>query len=286
MEFDVLYVVVGTRGEYPAQDLCRALTWASGEQTFRILVVFPPTGEFFLQLPEATGEVFRSPLAPTAASGFHAAAGLQYAQSRGWRFRHAVIVQDSCLILRRQFVPMITEKLTESALFAVGVRAPIRDVVWQAAQVPLMEWKLPTGDWEHAPPALCPDILLLPEEAVRTLSEEGRLVPQDCQRWPGHYGEYLSWVIHMTGRYVVHWGTTLRPLPPLFVVRGCGGQGTAPPHALSDMWGVFSPVGDVLSYGERELRAMFARFRGEESEEIMPWRPVVTGPERIEQAEG
>ena len=283
---DVLYVVAGCRGEYPAQDLCHALTWASGEQSSRILVVLPPAGEFFLQLPEATGEVFRSPLSPAAAPGFHAAAGLQYALSRGWQFQHVVLLLDSCLVLRRQFLPAVTKQLTRPELFVVGVRTPVRDAIWQASQVPLMEWKLPTGDWEHAPPSLCPDVLILPRAAASTLNDEGRLVPQDCHRWPGHYGEYLSWVTHMTGRYVVHWGTTLRPLPPLFVIRGCGGQGAAPPHALSDMWGLYSPVGDVLSYGERELRAMFARFRGEDAEEVAPWKPVVTGPERIEVTEG
>jgi hypothetical protein len=273
-----MFVISSRRGGYYLDDLAASLTW-SAVHSHHVLAVDETGGQLRLQSqPRVTAVSSGLPL--TAQPGFHRAAALELALEAELDFEYVYLLDEQCLVWGRGVDELLGPALDKDPrLGLVGVQERgDRGYLYRQSLPLLIEWRVPHERWEQPPLSLSPYLLVLPRRLALALRERSLLSPPGCERWLGHYGDYLSWVAQMLGYHVLSWGYTDKPLPPLLLLdERAGGQ--LPPTVISERMAVYAPACQVVSYAETELREIAKRNRGEPARPVQPLSPQVSpGP--------
>jgi len=278
-QVDTLYVVASGRGSYVLQDMYDSVLWASDQESRHIVVVDSTSTlqEASLNIRHS-GMFEHSQLPQNVDDGFHAAWGAACAIEHGVEFKQAVLITDTALLLRQRIISMFEPKLAEERLGAFGVAKTGRDAKrWAAAKTALLTAGVDLTGNEETPPSIRPEFTVVTAPAMHQLFRQSLLMVSDDVAASGiDWGDYLSWILQSWKLGVVLWGSDTRPMPPLYVTEAPA-QYLPPPHMLADMFTVYCPVTRVMSYGERECRELFKRYRGEATEPIPARTPVVAG---------
>ena len=173
---------------------------------------------------------------------------------------------------------MFGQKIDEERIGAFGVAKTGRNAKrWRAVKGPLMEAGVDVMGTEETPPSLRPEFSIVNAAVLHQMFRQSLLVVPDGVADTGiDWGDYLSWVIQAWKTGVVLWGSDTRPMPPLYIT-DTPSQYLPPPHMLADLYKIYAPVNRVMSYGERECRELFKRYRGEPTEPIPARTPIVVG---------
>lgn len=278
-DVDTLFVISSARGDYPLDDLLASIAWTCTSGSHYTVVV-DETSTLSKLAAEDRYQILHSDLPLEAPSGFHRAAGLKWAIDQGIAYRQVVMLSDECLILTQPLDTFFLEHTQKDNVGLIGIRArKTYEDEWRDAQSQMFEWRLPIEQWERPPVSVVDDVLVLAGRFVGPLYQKGLLVPEGCEKWPGTYGSYMSWLCHLLGFYTISWGYEDKPLPPLYFNR-CQGQYLPPPHLLKQQFLVFGPVNGVMNYSEGDLRELYKQQRGERAREVAKLTPIVTGPEQ------
>lgn len=274
-DVDTLFVISSKRGQYALNDLISAIRWACpGGSTFTVAV--DEAGSLEELSADGQYQLLHVDLPDQANSGFRRAAGLKWALDKGISYKQVVLMDDSCLVMGQPIDAFLLDQFSKEGVGLLGVRDTFgnHETAFHKNTTLLYEWQTPNQRFETAPPVVCNAFLALSARFVGTLYQQNLLTPEGCERWEGTFGAYLSWMCAMTGYYMVSWGSTDKTLPPFYISTG---YNLPSPTVLAQRFLVFSSVGDVLGYGESDLRELFKRQRGEPSREVPPFSPTVTG---------
>ncbi len=278
-DVDTLFIISSSRGSYVLEDMLSAIAWASaGRSHFTVVVDETAT----LAKLDAPGhyELIHSTLPGKSEGGFHRACGLKWAIESGNTYRQVIMLSDRCLLTSQAVDSFFLDHMQNENIGVIGVRAERSTArSWKAALPLLFQWKVQLDGWERPPISLCDDFLVLSNGFISQLQQRELLVPDNCADWPATYGDYVSWLGHIIGLYVVSWGFETKPLPPLYISHTTGTNLPAP-HLFSQRMVAFAPIDGVMGYSEGDLRELFKQHRGERSRDIQKLQPVVTGPEQ------
>ncbi len=274
-DVDTLFVISSARGQYALNDLISAIRWSCpGGSTFTVAV--DETDGLEELSADGQYQLLHVDLPDQVDSGFQRAAGLKWAIDKGISYKQVVLMDDSCLVMGQPFDAFLSDQLSKERVGLLGVRDTFgnHETAFHKNTTLLYEWQTQNQRFETAPPVVCDAFMALSARFVGSLYQQNLLTPPGCERWEGTFGAYLSWMCAMTGFFMVSWGSTDKILPPFYVSTGFN---LPSPTVLAQRFLVFSSVGDVLGYGESDLRELFKRQRGEPSREVPPFSPVVTG---------
>jgi len=279
MQVDTLYVVASSRGQYVLQDLYDSVLWSSDQESRHIVVVDATStlSEQALDLRHSAS-FYQSHLPQDANGGFHAAFGLSRAIEDGTEFKRAVLLTDTALVMRQGILSLFVPKIDDENIGCLGVAKTGRNAKrWSEMKTVMLGAGNDMTGVEHNPVSLRPEFTVVNAVAAHSMFRESLLVVRDEMLATGvDWGDYLSWVVQAWQKGVVLWGSDTRPMPPLYIT-DTPGQFLPPPHMLADMFCIYCPVDRVMSYGERECRELFKKYRGEATEPIPARTPIVAG---------
>lgn len=274
---DSLVVIPTRRGRYAAEDLCRASRWSCLGPA--AVYVVDASAEPIDGIAGAT--VLRAEQTGVRPrDGFLAGLGLMHAVDKGVQFRQAIVLDDSCLVMRRGIDQWAIGHTQRDGVGLLGVHDRLNyEDAYDRCRVWFDNWAVPHESFEPGPYTLHDAALWLSGGLVASLYRYGLLTPDGCASWPLTYGAYVSWVSQMLGFYQVGWGHMDKRLPPLFVNHTGRSRHQPEPHILSDSFLLYYSVRHCVAYSEEELREAYKRARGEEAGEVTPLRPHVSpGP--------
>ncbi len=278
-DVDTLLVISSARGEYVLNDMLAAISWSCTGGSF-FTVVVDNTGTIETLSAPGKYQILHSDLPAHTPAGFHRAAGLKWAIDQGMAYRQVIMLSDTCMITTQGLDSFFNPQTQKDNIGLLGVRAHrYTEAAWEGSRTQLFEWQVPVEGWERPPASLCDDFLVMAGRFAGPVFQKGLLVPTGCENWRGTYGDYISWLCHMLGFYVISWGFETKPLPPLYV-NHAQGQYLPAPHLFGQRLLVFSPITNVMGYGEGDLRELYKQQRNEPCREVSKLQPIVTGPEQ------
>lgn len=278
MKVDTLFVTSSRQGWYYLEDTIAAINWSCDASKTHYVVAVDESET--IQQPSQDGvyQLVHTDLPQSLNSGWHMAAGLQWAIENDIEFEQVILLSDDCLPVGQMFDAFMLDRINKQGVGVIGVRDIQRHTEWwRVSQTFLTANNLPTDGWEQEPAALCDGVLVLSKLFVQRLRESGLIVPgnvEDCQL---PFGVYLSWACQLSGYFVVGWGSNDKPMPPVYCV-DAGPMNVPSPHYLDPAkFFMFAPVSAVQSYTPREVRELFKRYRGEPSMELKMINPTLHG---------
>lgn len=275
---DTVFVLLAGQSRYVTEDLLASLAWTSFGTDYHVVLVLPREVSF--ECDPAHQSICHVDLADYATPEFAMAAGIRHANEQGIGHRQLVLLTHDCLVTGSGLGAFFMPFTQSDDVGIVGVRDVRHSQVmrqWRAARSLLFSWRLSLDGWESPPPAVLDSFLVLAGTFGADLYRRQLLLPPRHQDWPGSYGMYLSWVAHLLRYNVLSWGSSERPMPPLYVSESDTGRVHVAPQLLRQEFRIYAPVRACAAYGAMELREIYKGLRGEPTQLTVKYAPVVTG---------
>lgn len=276
---ETLFVIHAEREDvYAIEDTLAMISWSCAGRAHYVIVV--DNNDTCAALRSSTPHHVVKPVLPAGvASAWHCMQAVQDYFSdpaAAKRFLQVFRVTDRCLFVNQGVDAFFASYISAGSLGVAGVGDPTDTVdLWQREFNFLLSSGYAVAGQSQPNISLRDDVLVFSAACVSRLIAEKRLVPADCHKWSGTYGEYIAWACYFSGFAVAQWGMTTKVLPPLYVQPITGR--VPPPMYFNSSIAVVSPITNILGYAEQDIRELYKQTRGGTYREVAKIRPVVYG---------